>query len=66
MSYDQFGEPESVEDEAGGAVEAPMHDRRCRKGWIDRDSIPAVPCLICKPHLAPEERRRAMGLGGKK
>lgn len=42
MAHDRFGE----------VVEPDEHD--CDGGWIDRDADPPlVPCLICKPHLAP-------------
>ncbi|MFF4600586.1 hypothetical protein [Amycolatopsis sp. NPDC001319] len=50
MSPDRYGEPDD---------EAPEHDERCRNGWLDRDADPAVPCLICKPHLAPALLRRS-------
>lgn len=66
MTYDQFGEPETEQDDtAPGEAELAEHKKRC-SGWIDRDADHPKPCLRCKPHLAPEERRRAMGLGGKK
>lgn len=39
----------------------PLHDPRCDgHGWVDRDAEPAVPCLDCRPHLAPERLRRAL------
>lgn len=71
MTYDQFGEPESEqEDQVTGdpppsEAELAEHKKRC-SGWVDRDADHPKPCLRCRPHLAPEERRRAMGLGGKK
>lgn len=71
MTYDRFGESDSgpiepgnsdpVQDEAALAE----HKARC-SGWIDRDADHPVPCLQCKPHLAPDVRRRHLGLGGKK
>lgn len=69
MTYDQFGEPEpeqdDVEEVPSGEAELAEHKARC-SGWIDRDADQPKPCLRCRPHLAPEERRRAMGLGEKK
>ena len=38
----------------------PDHDPRCHNGWIDRDSIPAIPCYTCRPLLRPEIRRRQL------
>lgn len=62
MSHDRTGEEIEPEDDS---LPAPKpHDPRCRKGWLDRDA--AVPCLVCKPHLDPDVRRRRMGLGDKK
>lgn len=63
MTYNQFGD--AVESEADDEAPEP-HDPRCRKGWIDRDADNPVPCLKCKPNLAPEIRRRNLGLGEQK
>lgn len=52
-ALDRFGEPIEEPEET---VE-PVHDLRCRGGWVDRDADPAVPCLDCKPHLAPARLR---------
>jgi hypothetical protein len=46
MTLDRTGEP--VDDEPCG----------CDGGWIDRDAEHPVPCLVCRPHLAPAQRRR--------
>lgn len=54
-ALDRFGEPIDETD-----PEPPLHDPRCDgSGWISRNTDPAVPCLDCKPHLAPEVLRRA-------
>jgi hypothetical protein len=59
MNLDRFGEPTEppVEDD-----DPSTHDPRCRNGWIDRDADHPVPCLVCRPKLAPEERRRRAGI----
>lgn len=59
MGLDRFGEPEDQPPE-GGTTEPPAvpHPPGCKDGWLDRDSIPARPCLVCKPHLAPNARTR--------
>lgn len=59
MSPTRYGDPESDPEPADG--EPVKHDPRCRKGWIDRDGEHPVPCLTCKPHLAPEHRVRQVG-----
>ncbi|WP_409186691.1 hypothetical protein F9C11_21620 [Amycolatopsis sp. VS8301801F10] len=46
-------------DRTGEPIDEDGHDPRCRNGWLDRDADPAVPCLVCKPHLAPNLLRRA-------
>jgi hypothetical protein len=57
---DRFGdpveEPPEVSDEWPDVD--PPHDPRCRKGWLDADADNPVPCLVCKPHLAPGRRVR--------
>lgn len=49
MAHDRTGEliePDDVRAQ-------PPH--RCDKGFVDRNADPPLkPCLICKPHLAPE------------
>ncbi|MFJ5984224.1 hypothetical protein [Lentzea sp. NPDC092896] len=37
----------------------PSECSKCVKGWVDREN--AVPCLDCRPHLAPG-RRVQLGL----
>lgn len=46
-------------DRTGEPIEDDEHDARCRGGWLDRNADPAIPCLVCKPHLAPTVLRRA-------
>lgn len=55
MPRDRYGEP--IEDD-DLETDRP---HRCRRGWIDRDADHPVPCLVCKPHLAPviEQREEA-------
>ena len=53
MSPDRYGDQEPAVD---GAAE-----HRCDGGWIDRDADKPVPCLVCKPHLAPANRVRLNG-----
>ncbi len=69
MTYDRFGETDPAEPEPGESVlsdaELAAHKARC-SGWLDRDADNPVPCLRCRPHLAPEARRKALGLGDKK
>lgn len=57
MTKDRTGDDIEPDDRPD---EPPPHDRRCRNGWLDRDADPAVPCLICRPHLDPAVRRRAL------
>lgn len=36
----------------------PEHDPRCRDGWLGDDAHDRpIPCLTCRPHLAPRHRR---------
>lgn len=64
---DRFGNPaEPAPPDDPDATPVEFHDPRCRNGWIDRDADHPVPCLKCRPNLAPEVRRRRMGLGDKK
>ena len=58
---DRTGEP--IEDEEPDVEETavepePVHDRRCVFGWIDREEM--IPCLDCKPWLAPEALRQKL------
>lgn len=65
MSHDRTGEEIEPEDESPPAPKP--HDPRCKKGWLGHDEEDRpIPCLQCRPKLAPEERRRRMGLGDKK
>jgi hypothetical protein len=43
-------------DRTGEAIDEEPHV--CDRGWVDRNAEHPVPCLECKPHLAPEQRRR--------
>lgn len=58
MSPSRYGDPDPqpVDDEPPES-----HHPRRRKGWIDRDGDPPVPCLQCKPHLAPGRRVHRIG-----
>ncbi|MCP2255089.1 hypothetical protein LY13_003863 [Prauserella aidingensis] len=38
----------------------PAEPHECDHGWLDRDAERPRPCLICKPHLSPARRRRAV------
>lgn len=59
MSPTRYGDPDPEAEQ--DATTAQPHDPRCRKGWIDRDGDQPVPCLVCKPHLAPELRVHRLG-----
>lgn len=52
VPHDRYGEP--IEDD-DPQIERP---HRCQRGWIDRNADNPVPCLVCRPHLAPENRTR--------
>ncbi|MDH6290858.1 hypothetical protein M2275_005785 [Rhodococcus opacus] len=53
MTLDRYGEARG----AAKAFVAP-HDPRCRTGWLGEDSEGRmIPCLVCKPHLRPQESR---------
>lgn len=58
--YDRYGD--LIEDQADPDRNdaEPRHD--CDDGWIDRDVDNPLPCLVCRPHLAPDARRAALGL----
>lgn len=49
--HDRYGELVAAEDPVD---ETPVDNHQCDSGWIDRDN--AVPCLHCRPHLAPKLR----------
>lgn len=57
MRHDRFGEP--IEDDVS-ADEVPLEStvavpHECDRGFEDRNADPPLkPCLVCKPHLAPE------------
>jgi hypothetical protein len=37
---------------AAYANDEPLHDARCRDGWLgDDDQDRPIPCLVCRPHL---------------
>ena len=46
---DRFGEP----------VDPDPHE--CDRGWINADADHPEPCLVCRPHLSPENRIRNLG-----
>lgn len=50
--HDRYGERLELDDDT--SADDDVHT--CDGGWIDRDSNPAVPCLICRPRLAPKPR----------
>jgi hypothetical protein len=43
-------------DRTGDPIEPDEHT--CDHGWIDRNADRPVPCILCRPHLAPAQRRR--------
>lgn len=47
MPRDRYGEPIEDDDDTDD------RPHRCRRGWINREADNPVPCLVCKPHLAP-------------
>lgn len=56
MRRDRYGEPlddNDRQDHDAVVVELP---HRCDDGWLDRDADHPVPCLRCRPHLAPRPR----------
>ncbi len=53
MRHDRTGE--LIEDD--DTEPARPHPRGCT-GWIDRNADRPVPCLVCKPHLAPTVKKR--------
>jgi hypothetical protein len=61
VSPSRYGDP----DPEPGADELPAqpkpHDPRCRRGWLNRNGDQPVPCLVCKPHLAPGLRVQRIG-----
>ena len=58
MRHDRFGEPIEDEDDAADEVSperAVAVPHECDRGFEDRNADPPLkPCLVCKPHLAPE------------
>lgn len=51
---------QAAEDDATAhtAPPEPEHDPRCRAGWLGEDAHDRpIPCLTCRPHLAPRHRR---------
>lgn len=64
MPRDRYGELlEDQDDHTDPSLQAtqrPPHD--CQDGWIDPDVDNPLPCLVCRPHLAPDARRAALGL----
>jgi hypothetical protein len=60
VSPSRYGDPEFVDDQPADPPVVP-HDPRCRRGWLDRDGDRPVPCLTCKPHLAPGQRVHGLG-----
>lgn len=59
MSPDRYGEPAAEPSD----LEPPKpHDPQCRRGWLPPfDADRRVPCLVCKPHLAPGLRVQRIG-----
>jgi hypothetical protein len=54
VPHDRTGERIEEDDiDADAAAQAVAVHRRYCSGWIDRDADHPVPCLVCKPHLAP-------------
>ncbi|MGW5743832.1 hypothetical protein [Amycolatopsis sp. NPDC003861] len=47
--YDRYGERVEDDDERNDAP------HRCDRGFVDRDADHPVPCLVCRPHLAPDQ-----------
>jgi hypothetical protein len=59
---DRYGE--LVDDEPLEEATSSAHDPRCRDGWLsDTDDGRAVPCLICRSHLAHRRDHLARLLG---
>lgn len=50
IRHDRYGELVATDDDTS----TPANDHQCNDGWINRDN--AVPCLHCRPHLAPKPR----------
>lgn len=48
---DRYGDELEPDDE-----QPELHDPRCRRGWLGYDDAGRIiPCLTCRPHLAPKE-----------
>lgn len=69
IRHDRTGEPIEEDDEVVEQTELTAPEttgpvpHECDGGFVDRDADPPLkPCLICKPHLAPDEiHRKAFG-----
>lgn len=66
MPHDRYGNPIEDQDDhttpssPQQAPQRPPHD--CEDGWIDPEGDNPLPCLTCRPHLAPDARRAALNL----
>lgn len=59
MSPDRYGErPDEPPEEAPDAEAVPVDAHTCDRGWVDREADHPVPCLVCRPNLAPGLRLR--------
>lgn len=58
MSPNRYGERDDTAAEVVNEPPEVPHPPGCKDGWLDRDSTPARPCLVCRPHLAPDARTR--------
>ena len=64
--HNRYGKPANQQQQHGRgthtrttpAIAAIPHT--CDAGWLDRDADHPRPCLICKPHLAPEARKKRL------
>ena len=64
MSPNRYSEPDEDAIDEHPPDDAPVEEQshECRKGWLSKpDADHPVPCLICKPHLAPENRVHHLG-----
>lgn len=61
MSPSRYGEPdEEIPDEH--PPDEVEHPKGCRKGWLSPpDADVMVPCLVCRPWLAPKLLVRDIG-----
>jgi len=59
VSPTRYGDPDPAPDDRRAGEPVP---HECRKGWLSPpDADRPVPCLICRPHLAPDRRVRQLG-----